>query len=212
MKTISTRRTTAAAGAVLATTLFLTGCGTNTENDTDQNTQTEAVTATTDPQTRQDQVAEQVIDYYQQVSDLEAGAEDGRLGEEAREFATYSWIDDRNTAASLLRQHGETLQLIERRVTDYQVLDFNDTGSGADAWTVRLNLCLENRMDYREEDGTVIEDPDDILQGTEEITAKYDGPNDVWKLTAFEKGAADACGYESQTTGPDDSATTTEEP
>lgn len=211
MKTTSTPRTTgAAAGAVLTAALILTGCGT-TGTDTDQNTQTEAITSAPEPD--QDQVAAQVIDYYEQVSDLEAAADDGQLGEEAREFATYGWIDKHNSVISQLRQGGRTYTLIESEVVDHQIIDFNDTGSGDDPWTIRLNLCVESRSDYREEDGTVIDDPDEVFQSAAEVTSRYDGPNDVWKLTDFENGDDTACGHEGQTTtDADDSAVTTEEP
>lgn len=204
----TTRRTVT---AILGAALLLTGCG-DTENgdNDDQATETEAVTATENPEARQVEVAAQVIEYYEREADLRA--EDGMLGEDAREIATYSWIDKRNENMDRLLGGGRTLEIVETTTTDHQVLSFNDTGSGPDAWTIIINACVDSRWDYREEDGTVIDDPDDLHRGAEQVTARYDGPNDVWKLTAFENGDAEACGYESQTNGADDSASTTEEP
>lgn len=203
MKTTPNSRAGTAAAA-LATVLLLAGCGTQDGTDP-QPTETESVTATADPHASQDEVAEQVIDYYRQENDLRD--ENGMLGEDARKIATYNWIDNRNKDMERLLGGGRTLEIVETTTTDYQVLDFNGTGSGDDPWTITINACGEDRWDYREEDGTVLLDPDDVQQGAEKITARYDGPNDVWKLTEFEKGDPSLCDHAST----DDSTTTTEE-
>lgn len=200
-------RTTTAA---LATALILTGCNGNndTTTETDIVTQTETATATADPQATQAQVTEQVIDYYNRVFDLRS--DDVMLGESAREFATYRWIDQANAATARLLGGGRTLEYLEATVTDAQVLTFNDTGGGSDPWTITLNLCVDSRADYREEDGTIIDDPNEVYQSAVEVTARYDGLAKVWKLTEYDRGDTTACGYATQ--AAEDGAAATEAP
>lgn len=201
-----TRRliTTAAAAGLL----LLTGCNTTDTASTTGDTQT--ATATAKPSQDPEQVAQQVISYYER--ELEYTGEDGLLTDDATDIATYSWIDARNknARAILVGENGtqRTWKILEITVEDHQV-EYFATGTadaGSPNWTIVLNLCVMGREDYREEDGTVITPPDEEARGPERVTAQYDGPAKDWKLTAFEYGDPEACGLPAP---GDDSAQTT---
>lgn len=210
MTTTTRARHLAWAAPIALTTVLLAGCGNGTTEDAvTSSPDTDTTTATDDPQAREAEVADQVIDYS--AREIEMRYENEELGEGAREFATYSWIDDRNADIAALRQGDRELDLIEATVVDHQVLAFNDTGEengDVAPWTIILNLCIESRTDYREADGTVILDPDDVNQGAEEITARWDPDRDAYTLVSYQNGDTEACSFDTSS----DNDATTEEP
>lgn len=199
----TTRRPHRAGTLLAATVLALAGCTGDDPAPTETPDDTAATTTTVDPQAQLEEATAQVLDLYQREIELRYEAEDEELGEEAREVATYSWIDDRNAATRQLRGGGRELDRIEATIVGHQVV-----GEGIVDDALTLNVCLETRWDYREADGTVIDDPDDVVRGAEQITAMPDAPGQ-WKLTRYENGDSGPCGYED--TG-DDSSSTTETP
>lgn len=204
MKTTRHAHRAAAAGTVTLA-LALTGCTVTGEGPQATTATPEAAPTTQDPQARLDAVTDEVLDLYQRETELRYGAEDEMLGEEAREVATYSWIDDRNAATQQLLGGGRELDRLEATIVGHQVV-----GEGIVDDTLTLNVCVETRWDYREADGTVIDDPDDVVGGAEQITAMTDGPED-WKLTSYENGDTAPCDDE-DASGDDESSETTEAP
>lgn len=217
MGRMSTNRPRLSAAA-LAGTLLLAGCNGNAQGSTETTPATipdTGATATATAAPTQEQIAAQVIDYYNQ--ERRAVAENGELGEEVRAIATYSWIDKRNANLDRLEDGGRSYSLVEEMAVGHQVVTFNNTASEPDAWTIVLNLCVEGRKDYKDDKGNTILDPETLQRGAEMVTARYNGLEDVWALTDFENGDAEACGYESQTesdasTSTDESMSTTEGP
>lgn len=180
----------------LAACLALAGCSGTTEEpepSTDDTSTTSAPPELTE-QERQDAAQEQVIAYFERLRGEDFKDEDGYLTEAASSVAQHELIDQNNQAIKDLRDGGRTYRELGSEMLGAEVVDFvEDDPDPEAAWTIRINMCIASRTEYIDADGTVLADPDEPSQAASLVTARYDGVNDAWMLSSFEKGDEDLC-------------------
>ncbi|WP_162802087.1 hypothetical protein [Ornithinimicrobium murale] len=188
-------RHSAATLSVLVAGLLLAGCSGQAEDPDPSSEDTSTASSEPGPseQERQEVAQAQVVDFFEQINGPTFKDEDGYLTEAASAVAHHELIDQYNEAVRDLRAGDRTYREVDSTVVGSQTDSFTEADGSEAEWTIEVTMCVESHVEYIDSDGTVLSDPDELVQSASLVTANYDGVNDAWMLRSFEKGDEGSC-------------------